>query len=203
MIELLKNQYISYLNSRKPHLSPFDGSSLIVRAENVSDEYFDIQDKKATIKQPLGMGSATYHNPGLKDITIIDYEDLLNQLPFDLQKGVERCDFVVYDETEDSFFILNELSQSSSSKNKISDARRQLHKAAFYFSEIADINNFVNRRSRRICVFSNKHKLVPTPDDMAKAFSEIQAYLPDPIRHNFQPITKLGYELIETAIVEV
>lgn len=204
MIELLKNQFISYLNSRKTNPIPFNATNLNIRTEVISEIHFDIIDKKDTIRQPLNIGSATYHNTKGKAIKFIDYEDFVNQLPDNLQKGIKRCDFIAYDTVNASFFILNELSQSGSPKTKLSDARWQLEKTAFYFLNTPAIKNFIDRYDRKSCIFSNKQKLISTtPNHVADAFSEIQNLLPDPIYHNFHPITKLGFELIETAIVEV
>lgn len=206
MINLLKDQYVRYLNSKKTHLSPispFDGTTLTLKTEVTSDKYFDIMDKQVTICQPIGKGSATYNNTQEREITFIDYEDFVNQLPFDLQKGIKRCDFIAYDTNSSSFFILNELSQSSTSKGKMNDARQQLHNTAFNLSETPDIKSFIDKFGVKRCVFSNKSRLISTPNNIADAFSKIQDYLPDPIKLNYHPITKLGFELIETAIVEV
>lgn len=203
MINLLKNQFVLYLNSRKPHLPPFNGSSLQLKTEIVEDAFFDIMDKKPTICQPLGQGSAKYYNPDGRKITFIDYEDFIGQLPPGLHKGLKRCDFIAYDTHGTSFFILNELSQSSTSGNKISDARQQLHQAALYFHETTVIHHFINTFTYKKCIFSNKHKLIPTPAGIADAFNLIQGYLPEPISHKYQPIEKLGFDFIETAIIKV
>lgn len=204
MVELLKNQFISYLNSRKNEPIAFNQESVNIKTELVSQTHFDIIDKKATICQPLGQGSATYRNLSEKEIRFIDFEDFINQLPENLSKEVKRCDFIAFDTKTNTFFILNELSQSATAKDKKNKALQQLHRAAFYFNETPAINAFINTFQTKKCIFSNKHKLISnTPNDIASAFSQIQNYLPDPIHLDYQPITKLGYELIETAIVEV
>ena len=203
MISLLKNQFVNYLNSRKPHLPPFNGSCLNVRSESISDPCFDIMDKKETIAQPIGKGSATYNNPNGIVITFIDFEGFINQLPPDLQKDLKRCDFLAYDLEGLLFFILNELSLSSSAKNKLSDAIKQLHQVVFYFYETSEIKDFISKYRRKQCIFSNKHELIQTPDGVADAFNLIQGYLHEPIFHKYQPIEKLGFELIETAVINV
>jgi hypothetical protein len=204
MTSLLLSEYINYLYSQRPLASPCNMDSLCIKAEITSDEYFDIMDKLPAICQPLGTGSATYHNLDGKTIQFVDFEDFVNKLPADLVKGIKRCDFIAYDTLYPTFFLLNELSQSTSSGNKLNDARQQLHSASFSFSQIPHISRFINTFEKKQCIFSNKQKLISiTPSHIADAFSEIQNYLPEPIRHKFQPITKLGFELIETAIVEV
>jgi len=204
MIHLLKNQFISYLIGSKAHLPNFENDKLTVKEESISEIHFDIMDKADSICQPINSGSATYYNPESKYIQFIDFEDFVNQLPVDLSKDIKRCDFIAYDKNGTTFFLLNELSQSTTSKNKLNDARQQLHKAAFIFSSINEIKTFMDKFQSKKCIFSNKSRLLSsTPEHVADAFSEIQNYLPEPIIHNFQPITKLGFELIETAIVEV
>jgi hypothetical protein len=204
MIELLKNQFISYLNSRKAEPVAFNIEDINIKTELISETHFDINDKKANIYQPLGQGSVTYQNLESKTIRFIDFEDFINQLPDYLNKEVKRCDFIAYDTQNKTFFILNELSQSKIEKDKRTKALQQLHQAAFYFSETTDINTFINTFQSKKCIFSNKHKLLSsTPNNIADAFSRIQNYLPDPILLNYHPIIKLGYELIETAIVKV
>ena len=199
MINLLKERYIPFLINLKPFPSDFTDKNVNVKYEIISDVEFDIMDKKSTIKQPLGTCSATYHNPDEKEIMFIDYEDFLNQLPV----GLKRCDFVVYELNGASFFFFNELSQSSSGKVKMSDARKQLHNALFNFSKVPEMKSFMDKYTRKECILSNKTEVICSPENMADAFDMIKEHLPLPIEHSFQPITKLGFKLIETAIVEV
>ena len=56
---------------------------------------------------------------------------------------------------------------------------------------------------KKLCVFSNKKEVIESPDGMAAAFEVIKEYLPDPIIHDYQPITKKGFIFVETAIVSV
>lgn len=203
MISLLENQFIDYLQSQKPHLRSVDRSRLSIKTEIVSAIHFDIMDKETSIIQPIGRGSATYDNPEGKTITFIDYEHFINQLPLDLQKGIKRCDFIAYDSEHLTFFILNELSQSESVKSKLNDARQQLYTTALYLSSTPAIKVFIDQHQRKKCIFSNKQQRISTPEGVADAFHLIQSYLPEPITHNFQPIQKLGFDFIETAIVYV
>ncbi|OAV65313.1 hypothetical protein Barb4_03458 [Bacteroidales bacterium Barb4] len=104
MVSLLNTKYVAYINARRPHVSPcIDVSN--IKFEIIDDDYFDIQDLKPTIKQPLGAGSATYKNPTNKIIVFIDYENFLKQIPEDLTKELKRCDFIAYDLGGKSFFL--------------------------------------------------------------------------------------------------
>lgn len=204
MKNIIKDQYVDYLNSIKPGLTtPIDKALLSIRSEVTSDEYFDIIDKQATIKVVTGSGSASYNNIDRKNIEIIVYEDFINQLPPAHQKKMKRPDFIVYHLDGNSFFILNELSQSSNTKNKRADAKLQLHSALFHLSKVNDAKVFIDKFDSKVCVFSNKEKMIPVSNDAVKAFSAIEHYLPDPIKIKFQPITSLGFKAIETAIVKI
>lgn len=204
MDDLLNIHYTAYINVCKPHVpqcSPIGVKN--IKSDVINDSHFDIQDLKPTIKQRLGSGSATYENVNNKIIAFINYEDFLNQLPAANVKGMKKPDFIAYDLENQTFFLINELSQSSSSTNKLNDARQQLHNAIFHFLKATEIKEFIEKHDIKLCVFSNKSKIIKTPDDIAEAFNLIQNYLDEPIRHKFQPITKLGFEFLETAIVTV
>jgi hypothetical protein len=204
MDDLLNMHYTSYINSCKPHIPPCSSIGVKnIKSDVIDDAHFDIQDLKPTIKQRLGTGSATYENANNKIIAFINYEDFLNQLPAANVKGMKKPDFIAYDLENQTFFIVNELSQSSNPANKLRDARQQLHDAIFNFLQVIEIKEFIEKHDIKLCVFSNKSKTIKTPDDIAEAFNLIQSYLDEPIRHKFQPITKLGFEFIETAIVTV
>lgn len=205
MDDLLNNQFIDYINNiyrpHEPACSAIGVKSL--KTDVVNDSFFDIVDKQPKIKQPIGQGSATYNNKENKIIAFIDYEDFLNKLPANNTKDLKKCDFIAYDLDTNSFFLLNELSQSNDAKNKFSDARKQLHNAIFNFSKTPDIQSLIFTFERRLCIFSNKTSIIATPENMADAFDAVKKYLPEPIVHDFQPITKLNFKFIETAIVDI
>lgn len=204
MDNLLDTHYTTYINSCKPHIpscSPVGVKN--IKSDVIDDSHFDIQDLKPTIKQRLGSGSATYENTSRKIIAFIDYENFLNHFPVNNVKGFKKPDFIAYDMGNQTFFLINELSQSSNSANKLNDARQQMHNAIFNFYKVNEIRNFIGKHQVKLCVFSNKSKIIKTPDDIAEAFNLIQNYLGDPICHKYQPITKLGFEFIETAIITV
>jgi hypothetical protein len=82
-----------------------------IRWETITDSAFDIDDKKETIKQPVGQGSATYKNPQKKELVFIDYERFLDLQPNAVIKNLElkKPDFIAYDRDK-TIFIVNELS---------------------------------------------------------------------------------------------
>ncbi len=206
MKNILIDQYLEYLKSLKINAHPtltIDKNSVHLRSENTSDLHFDIIDKKESIIVPLGKGSATYSNLGNKSIEIVDYEDLINQLPEDCNKDIKRADFILYHKDGATFFIVNELSQSSNVRNKRKKAISQLHNTVFHLMQCPETSEFINKFEAKICIFSNKERLIKTLDNPALAFEKIKEYLPDPISIKFSPITKLGFKAIETATYEL
>ena len=205
MVDLLQKEYIEYLNSLKPLVQCCNVSRSCIRFEEIDDPIFDIQDRRPTIKQPYGTGSVTYKNPNIKKITIINYEDFLNQQTDAVIKKLElkKCDFIVYHSNGTDFFILNELSQSSNASNKRNDAILQLSNALMHFFRVPSIKSFIQRFTNKSCVFSNREKHIATPDGIADAFDVIKEYLPEPRVLSFQPITKLNFKLIESTVVDV
>jgi hypothetical protein len=206
MDDLLRVSYINYLNSLKPHVATCTNVEIkVIKSDVIDDVHFDLKDKEINIKQPLGTGSVTYNNPTNKIIAVIDYERFLNLQSDDLIKrlSLKKCDFIVYHLNGDSFFILNELSQSSSESNKRKDAIIQLWNAVKNFRKSSDINTFIDEFSTKQCVFSNRSNQIRTPNRIADAFGYIQTLLPIPNKMNFSQITDAGFELFSTSIIDV
>jgi len=197
MIELVTEYLVPYINNLKPIEPKLDPDKLNVRYEDIRDKEFDIIDdkEKAVICVRKNSGGATYHNLKERSIKFIDYEDIINQFPLRLQNGIKRCDFIAYDYEGNSFFILNELSQSA----KLKDAIEQLYSTALRLTRVEQIKIFINSKENRQCIFSNRSsKDASTPFGMADSFILIQKILPEPIIHSNHRINQLGFELIET-----
>lgn len=199
MIELLKNSFVPHVNNLKPIDPKLEPQDLAIRYEDTTKDEFDIIDKAQTIIVDLNNGSATFHNPNDKSIRIIDYENILDQFPDKLQKGIKRCDFIVYHSDGNSFFILNELSQSNNVKAKLKDAIEQLYASAMHLTRVGTIKDFIDNNEKLQCIFSNRNnKVISSPELMAEPFNLILELLPEPIIHENHRINKLGFELIET-----
>ena len=206
MDNLLIGKFVDYINSKRSIYPPCPGIAIFsFRTDVIDDSVFDIDDKKLSIKQLSGTGSATYNNPDNKIIAYVDYENFLDQISPDLIKKVslKKCDFIVYDLGSNTFFILNELSKSKNSKDKRSDAMLQLSNAVSHLMNVSEIKAFINTFPDKRCVFSNRTSPISTPDNIADAFGLIKNYLPEPIILDFQPITRFGFQLIETSAIEV
>lgn len=201
MNTLLINDFISYLKSKNSAVVSVKIQDL--RFEVITDTQFDIKDKEPTIKQCPGKGSVTYNNHRNKVISVIDYEKFLNFQPNNVIKNLKlkKPDFIVYD-CDNSYFIINELSHGDP-KNKRTRAFQQMHSAVFHFDKIPGIKLFVNKFINKICVFSNREMPILTPEGIADAFFNFDNYLPEPVKHDFKPITKLGYILVETSKMDI
>lgn len=206
MKSILKDKYIDYLVQLKSNAHPdltVDKGSVVIRVETTEQQHFDLVDKQESIIVGLGKGSATYNNPTNKVVEVIDYEDLINQLPSECNKDIKRADFILYHENGTDFFIINELSQSRNASNKRNKAILQLSDTVKHLLASVDTKVFIDKFDRKICIFSNKDRLIPVSDNPAKAFEAIKEYLPDPVPIKFQPITKAGFEAVETSTFEV
>ena len=203
MDKLLQSNFIGYLKTLNQNVK--DIKIKDIRTDVIDDTHFDIQDLKPTIKQKLGTGSVTYNNHNRKLIAIVDYENFLNKQSASVIKSLKlrKPDFIVCDLGTYSFFILNELSQSTNPKNKQNDAKLQLNDALKHFYRVTAIKTFIDSFPDKRCVFSNRNHPINSPDTIADSFGYIQKLLQPPIKLNFQPITKLGFELIETNVVDV
>ncbi len=206
MDDLLRVSFINHLNTLRPHVATCTNVGIKeIKSDVIDDTHFDLKDKEIEIKQPLGTGSVTYNNPTNKIIAVIDYERFLNIQSNDLIKklSLKKCDFIIYHLDGDSFFILNELSQSASESSKRKDAINQLWNAVMHFRRTPDINTFIDKFSTKLCVFSNRSNPITTPNGIADAFGYIQTLLPTPNKMNFSPITNAGFELSSTSIIDV
>jgi hypothetical protein len=79
----------------------------------------------------------------------------------------------------------------------------QMHSAVHHFSQVKTIKAFIDIFDKKMCIFSAKQNMLKSPNGIADPFGRIDKHLPAPKSINFQPITKRGYEAIETPIIEI
>lgn len=205
MRDLFENDFITFLNTRKPAAPQFVGTPSLIE-QVVSDASFDIVDIKSTslpITREVGLGNATYINSSNKNLHFIDYENIINQMDDILVRDLKRCDYIVYEEGGNSCFILNELSEGSNPANKRSKARSQLSGTLLVLKQIPSIWSRIETCSQKQCIFSNRESSVVIPMNMASPFLEINNLLPDPIPLNAGQITNNGFEALETSKIEI
>ncbi len=165
---------------------------------------FDLMDKVSPFIVEEGTGSVTYKNPQKKSIYVTNYEDFVNSLPKNLQIGKKRCDFIVYQEEENSFFILNELSQSRNIDSKESDALYQLQNTLENLSNIPSIKTKMNACTYKLCIFSNRIKRIDSPLGMANAFNATLMTMPKvAVSFSYPGINNLGFCYYRSNLVEI
>lgn len=169
-----------------------------------SETAFDLKDKENPFIVEESKGSVTYKNSFKKQIYITNYEEFVNSLPRNLQTGKKRCDFLVYQEGENSFFILNELSQSRNIEAKESDALYQLQDTLEHLCNVDSIKNKVDSCSYQLCVFSNRVKPVVAPLDMTRGFNDTFSTM----KQNaspfcFEGINKFGFKYYRANLIEI
>ena len=204
MKDLLSTQFVSHLNNRKD-IDEAEKATVPteVPAQTTNAEVFDLLDKEENFFQPIGVGSVTYHNPSHLEIVVVNYEKLLNDLPEIVTKNLKRPDYIVFDsEKDDKYIIINELSQGKP-VSKRNDAKYQMSNAIKILMEVPDIQEWINKRPYRWCVFSCRNTFPETPEGIADAFGLNGKNLPERIELKFQPITKAGFTAFETDVIRL
>ena len=165
---------------------------------------FDLLDKVIPFIVEEGTGSVTYKNPQKKKIYVTNYEEFINSIPKNLQIGKKRCDFIVYQEDDNLFFILNELSQSRNIDSKESDALYQLQNSLQNLTSVSSIKSKINSCAQKLCIFSNIVKRIDSPLGMANGFNEtfmtMQQYA---VPFDYDGINGFGFVYYRANFVEI
>lgn len=217
--DILKTEFVDYINSRCSKDLPKWTESPIVLNETVSDKVFDIIDlrnESGDIKKVQGEGDATYFNGGENKTYIlcfIMYEKYLNQFKIvdapgekekDWTKGMKRADYLVYDKGEDKeYFIVHELS-SGSIKNKRKDGKIQLLNTVLDLYKQSSIKSLLNTYKQRLCFLSAKGCVTTnTPYSIANSFMEIYKLLPEPIPFHNVALERRGFKAFESNVIRL
>lgn len=88
-------------------------------------------------------------------------------------------------------------------RSKRKEAMIQLHNALKHFFKVPAITSFIANFTDKKCIFSNRYYPGQSPNALADPFEYIQQLLQPPKQINYQPITKLGFDLIETDAIDV
>ena len=206
--KLILNDYTTHLCNKKnvnsKNLKPETVKKNFTESTNLHE--FDLQDKKEQIIQKAGAGSVTYKNPFKKDIYVTDYERFINSLPDSVQKGLKRCDFLVYSQ-DFQVIILNELSQSKNEFDKESHAIHQLSESLNSLLGCVSLRDELNKYTSKLCVFSNRYKEVKSPEGMADPFGLIFNFVNSEISseefENIPEISRLGFQYCKSSVIEI
>lgn len=143
-----------------------------------------------------------YINNSGKNIVFIDYENYIDQFPATNTRGLKRSDFIVYPFNGKDFFIINELSQGSST-SKLSDAKKQLQGTLLHLCSSCHTKQFIDNFIRKECIYSNKSNIISSPNGIADSFNLASIYIKPPIKHNLQLIEKFGFIMLETDTIDI
>ena len=164
---------------------------------------FDLQDKKESILQEKGTGTATYINKTEDEIVVIDYENLIHSLPQRINAGKRApkcCDFIVYSNDGSSFFICNELS-SSETKTKWPDARNQFADTIRRILKCSETKKVLDLYKQKLCILSTKIKNIISPDDIAAPFTIPFTLMKNPEKLSCSILENMHFEIWEANLI--
>lgn len=207
MDNLLKNDLVQVINSKRKKTLPAWTVVPSVVSEVISDSVFDIVDRRnssLSIKVAPNTGSATYYNRYKAvpyELRFFRFENYMNQFS-EYTKNMGRADFVVCDSSHE-YFIIHEISEGNIG-NKLSKARTQLFNTLNLLYGAPKIRNYINGFRHKMClVTAVGYGAANSPMDMAAGFNDIYALLPDPIPFNAKQITRLGFQALETRNIKL
>ena len=197
---LLVTDLVQYFDSK--NYKGFKG--ITAPTECTNSKKFDLMDKIIPFIVNYREGSVTYNNPLGKTIHVTNYEEFINSLPKNLQVGKKRCDFLVYQENEKSFFILNELSQSRNIDSKESDALYQLQNTLDNLCKVDSIKLLIDSCLQKICIFSNRTQPVSAPLGMTDGFNNTFATRnQQAVTFEYGDINKYGFDYYRANFIDI
>lgn len=197
---LLVTDLVQYFDSK--NYKGFRG--IKAPTEHTNSKIFDLKDKETPFIVAHKKGSVTYNNSLEKTIHVTNYEEFINSLPKNLQVGKKRCDFLVYQENENSFFILNELSQSKNIDSKESDALYQLQDTLDNLCKVDSIKSIIDSCFQKLCIFSNRTQPVSAPLGMTDGFNTTFATMnQQAVTFEYNDITKYGFEYYRANLIDI
>lgn len=188
-------------------------SDFELRYCTTNQKEFDLLDKQPEIILNKDAGNITYINNTDDSIVVVDYENLIQAFPSEINTGKKApkcCDFLVYSENGHSFIICNELS-TSKTKNKWPDARYQFSDTVRSLMNCAETKNAVEGFKNKLCVLSTKIDPIESPDDMVSAFNMPYVIIRKAEQLHWTVVERMGfsisnlikYEEDDTVLIEV
>jgi hypothetical protein len=143
---------------------------------DTTETYFEIEDdaqKETQLHTTMGGGMAAYKNPNKQKVVIVNYDKFITGLPHAFQQGRERCDLIVFTETNPRYFLLNELKDRKPRPKVEIKATSQLLVSLTHLMNVPSINAFINNYSIKRCCYFNKKTISPPPINATSAFNRI------------------------------
>lgn len=198
MESLLKNDFTSHYN-----LAASTVSNICATTTTAT---FELNDDNVLIHTVVNAGVAKYSNPTSAEVTVLNFEAFINSLPDAFKIGKEKCDLLVYTNTD---FLLNELTDTlpkyvapylntkGPQQGKRQKAITQLYSSLQLIMEVSTIRVFINRRSIRRCCFFSKQAIAPEGITASAAFNKLNTIASQGLKMNNPAIANLGFELWE------
>jgi hypothetical protein len=162
LCELLKRDFPRHYQKQYSAIS----DSANVPCKKVEENLFELKDEEDNCVVEEGNGNVRYVNSGSEPVFVVHYEQYINQFPSRFLQNRKKCDFLLFDQAG-SFIILNELTISKSEANlskqdqhtglsKSERAEKQLINSLNDLREVDSINQWIEKRERKICLFAYK-----------------------------------------------
>ncbi len=165
---------------------------------------FDLLDKQPEIIQNKGEGIVTYINNTEDGIVVLDYENLIQALPSEINTGKKApkcCDFLVYSENKRSFIICNELS-TSTTKNKWPDARNQFSDTVRSLMNCDKTKAIAEGVKKKLCVLSTKIEPIESPNNMVSAFNMPYEIIRKAEQLHWTVVERMGFSIWEANLIK-
>jgi hypothetical protein len=177
-----------------------DVSSIANISIQAAAQYFEIEDdqhRETQIHFTAGLGMAAYSNRSSFDVTIINYDKFITSLPNAFQNGRQRCDLIVYTNTNNRYFLLNELKDRKPNKNVRKKAKSQLLESLQCIMAVTAIRIFVNQYTIKRCCYFNKKAISPPSITAPSAFNRLNQLTLNGIQMSSPGIESLGFEFYQ------
>lgn len=161
--------------------------------------YFEIDDisRNIVIHNFMNNGMSKYVNRNAKEVVVIDYDKFLTDLPNSFHTGKERCDLIVFTNSDKSYFILNELKDRVPKTKVRKKAKSQLLSTLTELNAVPQISLFINSFTNKFCCYSNKQPIAPVNINAVNAFNRISNIAPNGIILADVNINALGFTFME------
>jgi hypothetical protein len=178
--ELLKKDFVSLYNKNQEN--PISENSINIHYRPFNDNEFELADNK-------GGGVARYVNPNNWNISTINFEKFIEDLPPRVKNSIlsDICDFIVYSDNN-QHFLLNELTNtkpqyvlpyknySGKQEGKETKAANQMLRTLNYLLGVISINKFIQKFHSKRCCFFNKQPYTPNQTVEDKLINAISAF---------------------------
>lgn len=161
--------------------------------------YFEIEDdehKETQIHFTVGSGMAAYRNSQAFEVTIINYDKFITDLPHAFHQGKKRCDLILHTANR-RYFLLNELKDRIPRPYVRTKSILQLVSSLTLIMHVPSIATFANSHTFRQCCFFNKQSMSPPTITATTAFNRLGTVVAGGLKMPNPAIEAFGFEFWE------